>query len=94
MHIPDVGPCVVLVIVGACADAAREDIVEGLYKLSFGIFGVEEAGLLVEEVAVVEAATDVEVVIILAAQLLCQLCNAPIVIRRCQRNRHSLTLLE
>ena len=94
VYVPDVGPGVILVVVGSCANASREDVVEGLNKLAFGIFGVEETCLLVEEFAVVETALHKEVMLLLFAQLLGQLRDAPIVVRCRQRNGYRLTLLK
>ena len=94
MHIPDVGPGVVLVVVGASTRATREDIVEGLDKLALGILGVEEASLRIEEVAIIETALDVEAIILLAASLASQLRNAPVVVRCSQRDGYCLTVLE
>ena len=94
MHVPNVGPRIVLVIVSTRTKTAREDIVEGLDKLTLVVLGVEEACFGVEEVAVVETALQVEVVILLAVQLLRKLCDTPVVIRCGQCNGHRLTILE
>mgnify|MGYP004438926869 CR=1 FL=1 len=59
LHVPAIGPAVVLVVGIASANAAREAIVEGLKEFSILIFGVEERRFAVEQCAIV--ATEVQV---------------------------------
>ena len=94
MHVPDVGPRIILVVVWARTRAAREDVVEGLDELARGILRMEEARLAVEQMAVVEAALEVELIILRATQLLGQLRDAPIIVGRRQSNGYRLTILE
>src|SRR5690554_6702014 len=53
-HVPDIGPRVVLVVVSPGTDTSREDIVEGLDKLTVFIFRVKETGLAIPKISVVE----------------------------------------
>ena len=59
LYVPAVGVGIVLIVVVTCTEATRELIVEGLDEATLLILGVEEARIVVEELAVVVGATQI-----------------------------------
>ena len=93
LYVPAVGVGIVLIVVVTCTEATRELIVEGLDEAPLLILGVEEARIVVEELAVVVGATQIVSTLHVVAGELRQLREAPIVIGSSQADGDTLTLL-
>ena len=94
LHIPAVGPSVILVIGVACAYATREAIVERLKKLSVLVLRMEERGLRVEQRAIVVRQLGIALRVLLVATEGGNAREAPQVVGGTEAHGHRLTLLE
>ena len=93
LYVPAVGVGIVLIVVVTCTEATRELIVEGLDEATLLILGVEEARIVVEELAVVVGATQIVRTLHVVAGELRQLRQAPIVVGSSKADGDTLTLL-
>ena len=93
LYVPAVGVGIVLIVVVTCTEATRELIVEGLDEATLLILGVEEARIVVEELAVVVGATQIVGTLHVVAGELRQLRQTPVVVGSSEADGDTLTLL-
>ena len=93
VDLPEVGPGVVLVVVVAGALAAGVLVVEGQDPLPVAVLRVEEAGVRLPELAVVERPGEEELRVLFVTELAGELGQAPGVVGGRERDRDGLPLL-
>ena len=93
LYVPAVGVGIILIVVVTCTEATRELIVEGLDEATLLILGVEEARIVVEELAVVVGATQIVGTLHVVAGELRQLRQTPVVVGSSEADGDTLTLL-
>ena len=93
LYVPAVGVGIVLIVVVTCTEATRELIVEGLDEAPLLILGMEEARIVVEELAVVVGATQIVGTLHVVAGELRQLRQTPVVVGSSEADGDTLALL-
>ena len=90
LHLPVVGPGIIFVIIVSRAQSTRKNIVKRLYEVTVSIFGMEEEGLRMKQMAIVEGAT-IEILLIgVLSGSTEEASNGPVIITRGQSDGYSL----
>ena len=93
LHVPTINETIILVVIITGAQTTIITIIHLRQEVAVLIFRMEEAGLRIEDIPVIISATQVILRLIVIAQLLGDLRQAPLIVSRTQSNSDRLTFL-